>query len=138
LEVQARTSHEAKEPLIPRFRVTPSERNRLILVTIAVLVVWWLFDQSRSALGPFIIALVLGYLMSPLVDVLSLRLPRAASILLVYVLFIALVWAFVAWVNPIIGHQVGDLADNFPTYRDAAQGPRCSPGVVPAVRHVLQ
>jgi predicted PurR-regulated permease PerM len=122
LEVQARTSHEAKEPLIPRLRVTPSERNRLILVTIAVLVVWWLFDQSRGALGPFVIALVLAYLMSPLVDLLSLRLPRAVSILLVYLLFILLAWGFVAWVNPIIGHQVRELAENVPDYRAAAEG----------------
>jgi predicted PurR-regulated permease PerM len=122
LEAQARTSHEPKEPLIPRFRVTPSERNRLILVGIAVLVLWWLFDQSRGALGPFIIALVLAYLMSPLVDMLSVRLPRAVSILLVYVLLILAVWAFVAWVSPIIGHQTQELIDSFPQYRTTAEG----------------
>jgi predicted PurR-regulated permease PerM len=121
LQVQARNANEPKEPLIPRFRVTPSERNRLILVTIALLVLWWLFDQSRGALVPFIIALVLAYLMSPLVDLLSMRLPRALSILLVYVLFIVLIWGFVAWVNPIIGNQVGELADNFPDYRATAE-----------------
>jgi predicted PurR-regulated permease PerM len=122
LEAQARTSHEPKEPLIPRFRVTPSERNRLILVGIAILVLWWLFDQSRGALGPFIIALVLAYLMSPLVDMLSVRLPRAVSILLVYVLLILAVWAFVAWVSPIIGHQTQELIDSFPQYRTTAEG----------------
>ena len=122
MEVRPGTTSEAKEPLIPRFRVTPHERNRLILVTIAVLVLWWLFDQSRGALGPFLIALVLGYLMSPLVDVLSLRLPRAVSILLVYLLFVVLVWGIVAWINPIIGHQVGELADNIPDYQVTAEG----------------
>jgi predicted PurR-regulated permease PerM len=122
LPVPARTAQEHKEPLIPRFRVTPSERNRLILVTIALLVLWWLFDQARGALGPFLIALVLAYLMSPLVDLLSVRLPRAVSILLVYLLFILLVWAFIAWVNPIVGHQVSDLAGNIPDYRTTAEG----------------
>ena len=121
MQVQARNAPEPREPLIPRFRVTPRERNRLILVAIALLVLWWLFDQSRGALGPFIIALVLAYLMSPLVDLLSVRLPRAVAILLVYVLFVLIVWGFVAWVNPLIGHQVGDLAENFPEYRATAE-----------------
>jgi predicted PurR-regulated permease PerM len=91
-------------------------------VGIAILVLWWLFDQSRGALGPFIIALVLAYLMSPLVDMLSVRLPRAVSILLVYVLLILAVWAFVAWVSPIIGHQTQELIDSFPQYRTTAEG----------------
>lgn len=105
------------EPLIPRFRVTGQERNRLILVGIAAIVLTWLLLNSWDALGPFVIALVLAYLMIPLVDLLSRFLPRVVSILTVYAVFIAAVWVFFSWVIPLVTHQVGDLIDDVPTYQ---------------------
>jgi predicted PurR-regulated permease PerM len=105
------------EPLIPRVRVTPQERNRLILVVIAAVVLIWLIYQSWDALGPFIIALVLAYLMIPLVDRLSRYLPRVVAILAVYAAFIGVIWGFFAWVTPLVTNQVGDLIENIPSYQ---------------------
>ncbi|HET6314702.1 MAG TPA: AI-2E family transporter [Chloroflexia bacterium] len=113
---------EPLEPLIPRIRVTPRQRARLVLVGIAIFVVWWLLNQSWDALGPFVIALVLAYLMLPLVDRLSRFLPRVVAILAVYAVFIGSVWGLIAWLAPVVGHQVGELAKQAPTYSEQAQG----------------
>ncbi len=110
-----------REPLLPPLRVTPRERSRLILAGIAALVLLWLFVQSYDALGPFILALVLAYLMLPLVDRLSFYLPRVVSILAVYLVFVLSVWAFLAWLVPLVGQQVRELIDSAPFYWDQAQ-----------------
>lgn len=111
---------ESLEPLIPRIRATRRERNRLILVLLAALVVLWLFFQSWDALGPFIFALVLGYLMLSLIDILDRFLPRVVAILAVYVAFIGLVWGIFAWLTPLVTNQIDDLAGRLPTYLPAA------------------
>lgn len=110
-------SDSPREPLIPRITVTRQERNRLILVGIALFVLIWLLVNSFDALGPFIIALVLAYLMIPIVDRLSRFIPRVVSILLVYLTFALALWAFFAWVTPLVIHQTGELIDDVPTYQ---------------------
>jgi predicted PurR-regulated permease PerM len=112
---------EPDEPLIPPLRVTRSERNRLILVGLAALVLLWLLNQSWDALVPFIIALVLAYLMAPLVELIARFVPRAVAILLVYVVFIVVVVGFVAWLTPVVRHQVDALSEQIPTYQLQAQ-----------------
>src|SRR5207248_466179 len=72
-------------------------------------------------LGPFILALVLAYLMLPLVDVLARQLPRVVAILFVYILFIAIIAALLAWLVPTTANQVQQLADQTPTYVSNAQ-----------------
>lgn len=105
-----------REALIPPLQVTPRERNRLILVGIAVLVVGWLLSQSFDAFGPFILALILGYLMLPLVDRLSRVLPRVVAILAVYLVFIAAFGLFIAWVVPLVVNQVQEVISNSGRY----------------------
>src|SRR4051794_36628656 len=91
MATQSNSSSAASQrgPLIPRISITSADRNRLILVIIAGLVLYWLIAQSIDALGPFLFALALAYLMSPLVDFFDRAMPRALAILLVYVVFIA-------------------------------------------------
>jgi predicted small integral membrane protein len=84
-QTDAKTEAEPREPLIPRFRVTRQERNRLILVGLATVVLVWLLTNSSAALGPFILALVLAYLMLPSVDFIAHYLPRVVAIVLVAV-----------------------------------------------------
>ncbi len=105
-----------REPIIPEIRVTPQERNRLILVALAAFVLLWLLNQSLDALGPFILALVLAYLMLPLVDRLSRFLPRVLAIIVVYLAFIGVVAGLVAWLAPQVTGQVSDLVKQGPTY----------------------
>ncbi len=110
-----------REPLIPEIRVTPAERNRLILVGIAGLVLWWLLRQSFDALGPFVFALGLAYLMSPLVDFFQRIMPRAVAILLVYAIFIAFTVALVWWLTPRLSNQIGQFAQAEPVYQQRVQ-----------------
>ncbi|MEA2574341.1 MAG: hypothetical protein QOH93_1639 [Chloroflexia bacterium] len=113
--------NEPLEPLLPEIRVTPRQRARLVLVGLALFVVWWLLNQSWDALGPFIIALVLAYLMLPLVDRLSRFMPRVVAILLVYAVFIGAVWGLIAWLAPVVTHQIGELLKETPRYSEQAQ-----------------
>jgi predicted PurR-regulated permease PerM len=122
LSDQVEPVEEKREPLIPRIRVSHSERNRLILVGLALAVLVWLLLSSWDALGPFVIALVLAYLMTPLVDRLARVMPRAVAILLVYLVFIGVMSAFLAWLIPAVTGQVRDLADNIPSYQQQLQG----------------
>ncbi|HKP54484.1 MAG TPA: AI-2E family transporter [Chloroflexia bacterium] len=110
------TGSGRREPLIPPLRVTPRERNRLILVGIAALVVWWLLSQSLDAMGPFILALILGYLMLPLVDRLSKFLPRAVAILAVYLVFILIFSLLIAWLVPLAINQIREVIGNSEQY----------------------
>jgi predicted PurR-regulated permease PerM len=117
LATQPQIEVEQREPLIPKIRVTRQERNRLILVGLAAVVIMWLLVNSWDGLGPFIMALVLGYLMLPLVDLIARFVPRAVAILLVYLVFIGAVWALVSWLFPLIGSQVKALSNDVPTYQ---------------------
>jgi predicted PurR-regulated permease PerM len=109
------------EPLIPRIRVTRQERNRLVLVGIAGVVLWWLLSTSWDALGPFIFALVVAYLMMPLVDRLARYMPRVLAILMVYLAFIGIIVGFSAWLVPALVGQVRQLIDDFPNYVSQGQ-----------------
>jgi predicted PurR-regulated permease PerM len=113
---------EQREPLIPRIRITRGERNRLILVGLAAFVLLWLLFNAWDALGPFVIALVLAYLMAPLVDRLARVMPRVVAILLVYLVFIGVVAGLLTWLIPAVVHQVRDLADNIPAYQKQLEG----------------
>ena len=119
--VETRETEEKREPLIPRVRVTPAERNRLVLVGITGLFVYWLFSQSIDALGPFFFALALAYLMVPLVDLFDRAMPRALAILLVYVIFIGIVAGLVWWLSPRIANQFRQLGDAWPQYQQRFQ-----------------
>lgn len=110
-----------REPLIPPVRVTRGERNRLILVLVAAGFLIWLLWQSWNALGPFIFALVLAYLMSPLVDRFSRVMPRSLAILLVYFVFLIAIGGLVWWLAPVVGGQIRELADQSPIYQKRFQ-----------------
>jgi predicted PurR-regulated permease PerM len=110
-----------REPLIPSIRVTPEERNRLILVAVAALVLFWLLRQSFDALGPFLFALGVAYLMSPLVDRLDRFLPRSVAILVVYAIFIGISVALMWWLAPRVSNQIGQLVDAAPAYQKRIQ-----------------
>jgi predicted PurR-regulated permease PerM len=107
----------------PRWlNMTPSQRNRLILVGIAVLGLLWLLGQAGTGLVPFIFALVLAYLLTPLVDRLARVMPRAVAILLVYLVVIGILVLAGFLIIPGVIAQINDFVKNSPTYFDQAQG----------------
>ncbi len=101
--------------------MTPQRRNRLILVLALVLSVLSLLWAARSGLFPFVFALVLAYILLPLVNLLDRTLRRLAprfggarpvAILLAYLISVLVVVAFFQLLLPVIGKQFNALWDN--------------------------
>jgi predicted PurR-regulated permease PerM len=92
-----------------------SRRTRRVILVIAVLiVVAGVLYAARAALLPFIVGLVLAYLLLPLVDFLHRLLPswlrrrrmsRPLAILMVYLLAAGLLAALIAFFVPLIADQ---------------------------------
>ncbi len=99
--------------MLPQFSISPARRNRLILVVLVLLLVCWMLYVAKLALFPYIIGLVVAYLVLPLVNFLDRRMPsrlrdrnlsRPLSIIIVYllvILFIAGIFAFL--IPPVVG-----------------------------------
>ncbi len=95
-------------------RITIRTVARWLLMLAAVYGVGWLLWQARTALTPFIFGIVLAYLFLPAVNRLGRSMPRWAAILLVYVLVLALVVTFFAFLVPPLIEQVGQLLRALP------------------------
>ncbi|HEU4396702.1 MAG TPA: AI-2E family transporter [Actinomycetota bacterium] len=71
---------------------------------------------------PLLLAVVVVYLLNPVVSALERRgVPRAAGAGVVYVLFICLVALAIALLVPVVTRQVGQVVDHFPGYVADAQ-----------------
>ena len=88
---------------------------RWLLVVLALYGIGWLLVQSFQALTPFIIGLVLAYLLSPFVNWLNRRMPRWLAILLVYVVGITAIIVAVAFIVPPVVAQFEQLLNNIPS-----------------------
>jgi predicted PurR-regulated permease PerM len=101
-----------------------SARQKRMILWIAMgtlvgLVIW----AARGVLFPYLLGLVLAYLLLPLVNWLDRHMPdrlhtrrlaRPLSILLTYLLVIAIVGTIVAFFVPLVADQVKVLIDNWP------------------------
>jgi predicted PurR-regulated permease PerM len=103
--------------------LTPKRRNRLLLWTAAILLVGGMIWAARKVLLPFILGLVLAYLLLPVVNWLERRMPnrlrawrvaRPLSILVTYLLLFILLAGIVAYFVPVIVEQVKVLVANWP------------------------
>jgi predicted PurR-regulated permease PerM len=108
------------EPIEPAY---PSRRTlgRWILIAVAFYVVGWLLVSALPSLTPFIIGLVLAYVMLPLVNQLARKMPRWLAILTVYAGGIVLVVVLIAYIAPVVSDQIEQLANNFPALIDRLQ-----------------
>ena len=109
--------------------MTPARRNRLILIGLLALVIASMLYVARAALFPYLLGLVVAYLVLPLVNWLDNHMPprlqqrnlsRPLSILLVYLFGIAVVLGVIAFIVPIIGEQVQALWENRTTLIETA------------------
>ena len=100
-----------------------AKQKRAILWVALGLLVGGLIWAARAVLLPYILGLVLAYLLLPLVNWLDRHMParlhtwqvaRLLSILLTYLVLIALIVGFFAFAVPIIADQVNYLVDNWP------------------------
>lgn len=72
--------------------------------------------------APILIAGILFYIFRPIVNLLSKKLPRGLSILILYLAFAGLLTGLVFFLGPIIQDQVTSLIDGLPTFVEEAQG----------------
>jgi predicted PurR-regulated permease PerM len=91
---------------------------RIFLTTAAFAGLLYLLVQIRGTLLLLAIAIFLAVALGPAVDLFSRRLPRAASILLVYVLIFCVFSGVLALVVPPVITGATDLSKNIPGYID--------------------
>lgn len=88
---------------------------------IGILLLAWLLLRvlgfARPTIAPLLIAMVVVYLLNPIVTALERRgTPRVAGAAVVYLLFIALVALVLSLVVPLAGRQAAAVASDFPSY----------------------
>src|SRR5262245_39598952 len=86
---------------------------RWLLIGLALYVVGWLLFSALPSLTPFIIGLVLAYLLLPIVNRLGRRMPRWLAILTVYAGGVVLITLSIAYIAPIVADQIERLVNNF-------------------------
>lgn len=102
------------------FRGKPG--HSALLVTAGVLTLIWLLSTTGTVLAPFVLAVVLAYVLDPLVDLLEgrriwrLRLARPLAILILTIPVLALLALLVFVGIPAAVRQLGDLADQAPVF----------------------
>lgn len=102
--------------------LTPQRKRAILWIALGVLVGGMLW-AARSVLLPYILGLVLAYLLLPLVNWLDRHLParlhtwrvaRPLSIVLTYLVLLVLIVGIFAFVVPVVIEQVNFLIDNWP------------------------
>jgi predicted PurR-regulated permease PerM len=128
-----RTEELSRAPVLePKKKERAAGYDRFIRFGIAawagigILLLAWLLLRvlgfARPTVAPLLIALVVVYLLNPIVTALERRgTPRVAGAAVVYLLFIALVALVLSVIAPLIGRQVAAVADDFPAYVADAQ-----------------
>jgi predicted PurR-regulated permease PerM len=111
-DVAAPNEITSPAPLEPSY---PSRRTlaRWLLVVLAIYAVGWLLISALPSLTPFIIGLVLAYLLLPIVNRLARKMPRWLAILTVYAGAIVLIVVSIAYIAPIVADQIEQLVSNF-------------------------
>jgi predicted PurR-regulated permease PerM len=109
--------------MLPQFSISPARRNRLILVVLLLLLVCWMLYVAKLALFPYIIGLVVAYLVLPLVNFLDRRMPsrlrdrnlsRPLSIIVVYLIIILFIAGNFAFLIPPVVEQGQVLWNQMP------------------------
>ena len=101
------------EPLPPA--IARSRRRRFLLLLAAAIIVVSILVAARDVLLPFILALVLAYVLMPLVAwVERSKMPRGGAILLVYVVVLGSFYLFVRAAAPRMGQELRGIRGEIP------------------------
>ena len=105
---------------LPNFPESPrwSANNKRFVVISLVIAALLILYRVRGLLLPFTMAVILAYLVEPLVKLIHkrARIPRILVLVIIYLLIIAILLAIpVSAIPPIVG-QVNVLIENFPSY----------------------
>jgi predicted PurR-regulated permease PerM len=91
---------------------------RALFFPATVVFVLWFFSQVQQITLPLGIALLISYLLDPLVDRLEGRVGRTRAVILLALPALALLGLFVAFVVPAILSELGDLLHRLPELRE--------------------
>jgi putative permease len=84
----------------------------LTLIVLVVVLSVWLFGQM---LAPLLASLVIAYLLDSIATRLRQRnVPHLASVMLVFLLFLAILWACFFWLLPLLTRQMAQLFQQIP------------------------
>jgi len=87
----------------------------LYLVILVRPMLWSVYDFFKAVLTPFLIALIVSYVLNPVVNMLHQRkVPRPVAVLLIYVMFAACCVVVLMNVIPVFMKQVGELNEHVP------------------------
>ena len=91
-----------------------SSQTKLVIVLLILAAVIYLFSQFSEVISPIVLSIVLAYILSPLVNFVqkNLKLPRALSVLLVYILLFLLVGGILTLVIPMLVNRVANTQVN--------------------------
>ncbi|MEA2537429.1 MAG: hypothetical protein QOF11_1663 [Chloroflexota bacterium] len=104
----------ARPPTEPTIRLRPPTPRVAVVIAAAVVVAIILF-AAGSAIRPFVVGLLLAYLLDPLVERFArMGLPRWLAVLLVYAITIAIVVAAMAIAIPPLVQQVATFTTELP------------------------
>src|SRR5687768_8809569 len=103
---------DASAPPVPPVAAPPGEKSLItaggIMLAIAVLYF------GRDIFVPFAIAIILSFVLAPLVSLFrKFRLPKIVAILVA----VGIAFAVIGAVSVVVGSQVVQLADNLPRYK---------------------
>lgn len=104
------------------WRMPPWQQGLLLLTgltSLALLIIWVIKVRGAiiSALVPFLLALILTYLLAPAINLMEKRrLSRPLAILVLYLFFALLVLIFCLWVTPLFLDDLQELAGQLPEY----------------------
>jgi predicted PurR-regulated permease PerM len=92
-----------------------SSQTKLVISLLVLAASIFLLHQFRTAIAPVVLAIILAYIFTPLVNRLQrlIRLPRILAILVVYLLMFVLIGGILWLVIPLLVSQVGRLELNF-------------------------
>src|SRR5438552_3540048 len=105
-------------------------RLRMAMVVGAILVVGWLVWEAREALYPFIVGVILAFVLAPIVDRVVMFMPFRESrpglalglaVGWVYAVFILTMVLVGIQLVPRMGDQAGELADDVPSLVQTAR-----------------
>jgi predicted PurR-regulated permease PerM len=106
------TPSSGRDPLL---RVGGWTRARVVFLAVSGLAVLGLLVWAREVLLPFVLALIIAYVLTPLVERCErLRVPRAAAILSVYAATFTVLYAAYALIAPRIAAEAENLIDDAP------------------------
>lgn len=94
----------------------------LYLVVLVRPMLWSVYGFFKAVLAPFAIALIISYVLNPIVNLLHDRkVPRTAAVLLIYAVFIACCAVILMNVIPMLIEQVEELNEHLPELTQRAQ-----------------